>query len=91
MCFFRSVGPKASLNETEEQEEAMQVDDEDSSDSDEEVKNEKKNADETNNKENAGVEKGCSIEQQDKLQQVVNEDSKWVELLFDSIRSTSSD
>jgi hypothetical protein len=85
------VGPKAALNETEEQEEEMQVDDEDSSDSDEEVKNDKKNAVETNDKENADVEKGFSSEQQDKLQQVVNEDSKWVELLFDSIRSTSSD
>jgi hypothetical protein len=85
------VGPKGtSLNETEAQEEAMQIDDEDSSDSDEKVKKEKKK-EETIEKENVGIKKGCPIEEQDKLQRVVNEDSKWVELLFDSIRSTASD
>lgn len=88
------MGAKDSaVNENEEQEEAMQVDDEGSSDSDDEVKTEKKKSkeEETNDKENAGANKGCSSEEQDKLQQVVKEDSKWVELLFDSIRSTASD
>jgi len=86
----RCVGSKGSeLNQKEEQEEAMQVDDGNSSESDEEIKEERMKR----KKKEAGVAAGSKKdpEGEDKLQQVVNEDTKWVELLFDSMNAATSD